>query len=78
MGVAGGGNVHSYKVLQTLPSNTQELSAALNNVGDDTSRANLAGTTYINRMEGNTLVNGNMYINGTLGYTSNASATTSV
>ena len=38
----------------------------------------LAGSTYINRLEGNTLVNGNMYINGTLGYTSNTSATTSV
>ena len=78
IGVAGGGNVNSYKVLQTLPSNAEALSAALNNVGDDASRANIAGSTYINRLEGNTLVNGNMYINGTLGYTSNTSATTSV
>ena len=54
------------------------LATQLNNVGDAASRQNIAGASYVNRLEGNTLINGNTYINGTLEYTSNSSATTTV
>ena len=47
-------------------------------MGDAASRQNIAGASYVNRLEGNTLINGNTYINGTLVYTSNTSATTTV
>ncbi len=38
----------------------------------------LAGAVYVNRISGNTLVDGNVYINGTLNYVSSNSATTTV
>jgi len=63
---------------QTLSTNPATLSNQLNNVGDAASRQNIAGASYVNRLEGNTLINGNTYINGTLVYTSNTSATTTV
>lgn len=63
---------------QTLSATPATLATQLNNVGDAASRQNIAGATYVNRLEGNTLINGNTYINGTLAYTSNTSATTTV
>lgn len=64
--------------VQTLSADPATLATQLNNVGDAASRQNIAGATYVNRLEGNTLINGNTYINGTLVYTSNTSATTTV
>lgn len=62
----------------TLSNTSAALSAELNGTGDDASRQNIAGATYVNRLEGNTLINGNTYINGTLAFTSNTSANTTV
>lgn len=62
----------------TLSNTSTALSAELNGTGDDASRQNIAGATYVNRLEGNTLINGNTYINGTLAFTSNTSANTTV
>jgi hypothetical protein len=62
----------------TLSNDAAELSSQLNGVGDEASRQNIAGASFVNRLEGNTLINGNTYINGTLVYTSNTSATTTV
>lgn len=61
-----------------LSNTSAALSAELNGTGDDASRQNIAGATYVNRLEGNTLINGNTYINGTLAFTSNTSANTTV
>jgi hypothetical protein len=63
---------------QTLSTNAVTLATQLNNVGDAASRQNIAGISYVNRLEGNTLINGNTYINGTLVYSSNSAATTTV
>lgn len=46
--------------------------------GDAASRALVNGAQITNAILGNTLVDGNMYINGTLVYSSNSSATTTV
>jgi hypothetical protein len=46
--------------------------------GDATSRGLVDGASITNKIQGNTLVDGNMYINGSLTYTSNSSATTTV
>lgn len=46
--------------------------------GDAASQANVWGASYVNRLQGNTLVDGNMYINGSLVYASSSSATTTV
>lgn len=62
----------------TLGTDGATLRSELNNVGDEASRANLAGASYVNRLEGDTLINGNTFINGRLVYTSNTVATTSV
>jgi hypothetical protein len=62
----------------TLGTDAATLNTQLNGVGDEASRANLAGASYVNRLEGDTLINGNTYINGRLVYTSNTVATTSV
>lgn len=64
--------------LSTLSTNPVTLASQLNNVGDAASRQNIAGVSFVNRLEGNTLINGNTYINGTLFYTSNTAATTTV
>jgi hypothetical protein len=74
MGVSGGGSVTSYETVQTTPA-----SGATGLVyGDAASQDTMRGAQYLNRIQGNTLVDGNMYINGTLAYTSNKSAITSV
>ncbi|SFK00303.1 YadA-like C-terminal region [Desulfomicrobium apsheronum] len=62
----------------TLGTDAATLNTQLNGVGDEASRANLAGASYVNRLEGDTLINGNTFINGRLVYTSNTVATTSV
>ena len=62
----------------TLSTNSDTLNTQLNGVGDTASRQNIAGASYVNRLEGDTLINGNTYINGTLVYTSNTSASTTV
>jgi len=46
--------------------------------GDDKSKAGVAGAEYVNRLQGDTLIDGNTYINGTLVYSSNTSASTTV
>ena len=46
--------------------------------GDAASQAVVTGTSYVNRLQGNTLIDGNTYINGTLVYSSNTSASTTV
>ena len=83
--VQGSASIKSgaYGLTTTSASNTLGTDAAtlhgqLNGVGDEASRANLAGASYFNRLEGDTLINGNTYINGRLVYTSTTAATTSV
>lgn len=62
----------------TLGTDDAHFYAQLNGVGDEASRSNLAGASYSNRLESDTLINGNTYITGRLVYTSNTVATTSV
>jgi hypothetical protein len=68
-GIANG--VTTYGAAQTVNV------ANLDN-GTDASRAIVSGATYVNRLQGNTLVDGNMYINGTLVYTASTVAQTQV
>ncbi len=62
----------TYSALQTVPD-----SGGLDN-GSAASQALVRGAAYVNRLQGNTLVDGNMYINGTLSYTADTSAQTTV
>lgn len=64
----------TYATPQTIPATGE---TGLVN-GDATSQNTVRGAEFVNRIQGNTLVDGNMYVNGTLAYTSTASATTSV
>ncbi len=73
IGNAGGGSFTS-----TATPNIVGVSGPALIAGDAASQANVAGASYVNRLQGNTLVDGNMYINGTLVYTSNSSASTTV
>ncbi|MGE4442143.1 MAG: YadA-like family protein [Desulfomicrobium sp.] len=75
---SGGNGLTTTSAPSTLGTDGATLDTQLNGVGDETSRANLAGASYVNRMEGDTLINGNTYINGRLVYTSTTVATTSV
>jgi hypothetical protein len=72
IGNAGGGSFTS-----TATPNIVGVSGPALIAGDAASQANVAGASYVNRLQGNTLVDGNMYINGTLVYTSNSSASQS-
>src|SRR5581483_1163191 len=74
MGVAGGGNMMTYATTQSIPT----TGATGLVYGDTASQNTVRGAEFLNRIQGNTLVDGNMYINGTLVYMSNTSATTSV
>ena len=73
IGTAGGGSYTSV----TTPYVIGTSGPALLN-GDAASRANLNGYQYVNRLQGDTLVDGNMYISGRLVYSSSTSATTQV
>ena len=73
IGNTGGGSYTS-----TATPNIVGVSGPALIAGDAASQANVAGASYVNRLQGNTLVDGNMYINGTLIYTSNSSASTTV
>ena len=73
IGNAGGGSYTS-----TVTPNVVGVSGPALVAGDAASQANVTGASYVNRLQGNTLVDGNMYINGTLVYTSNSSASTTV
>ena len=75
---SGGNGLVTTSAPSTLGTDSATLNTQLNGVGDETSRANLAGASYVNRLEGDTLINGNTYINGRLVYTSTTVATTSV
>lgn len=63
--VAGVGGVTVYNTVQTIQGGT-----TINNA--------LAGKQYQNQLNGNTYVDGNLYINGTLDYVSKDSASTKV
>ncbi len=69
-GVSNG--LTTYNAAQTVPG-----SGGLDN-GTIASQALVRGVTYVNRIQGDTLVDGNMYINGTLTYTAATSAQTTV
>ena len=63
---------------QTLSTAPATLATQLNNVGDASTRQNLAGISFVNRLDGNTLINGNTYVNGSIAYSSNTTAVTTV
>lgn len=73
---ASGAGAGSYTVLQTALTVGTTAPVLVN--GNATSQAVVNGTTYVNRINGNTLIDGNLNINGSLNYSSNASATTTV
>ena len=60
--------------------NSAQTVAALGGLDNGTiaSQDLVRGVSYVNRIQGNTLVDGNMYINGTLTYTAATSAQTTV
>ena len=74
MGVTGGGSYAATRDPRVIP-----LTGPTDLVNGNTGSQDLVrGAEYWNRIEGNTLVDGNMYINGTLVYSSSTSALTSV
>ena len=67
----GSGGLTIYNAAQTIANGTTIPSASSPN-------GILAGNTYQNKINGNLLVDGNVFINGTLNYVSSNSANTSV
>ncbi len=76
--LVGSNGLSTYKAAQTLSTDASTLATQLKGVGDEASRALIAGESYVNRLEGDTLINGNAYVNGSLYYNSNESAMVSV
>ena len=65
-GAVGAGGFTSYSSAQPALVNGQSVANAL------------TGATYVNKVNGNTLVDGNLYVNGVLQFVSSQSATTTV
>ena len=63
--LTGGGGYTTYATAQTVTSNNSIANTLL-------------GAQYVNKINGNTLIDGNVYINGTLNYVSSTSAATTV
>ena len=61
MGVSGAGSVRFYETVDIPASGATGLV-----YGDAASQDTMRNAQYLNRIQGNTLVDGNMYINGTL------------
>jgi hypothetical protein len=72
IGATGGGSYSAYSTDQVVGTD-YTLQA-----GNAASQALVTGATVTNIIQGDTLVDGNMYINGTLTYSSNSAATTTV
>ena len=79
--LSGAGTLATNSTTGILSGTTGALSVfnAAQTIGDGTTINNtLSGLTYQNKINGNTYVDGNMYINGSLNYVSSNSATTTV
>lgn len=79
MTAAGGAAGYSTSATpRTLPTSQADLTTALNGAGTSGSRAAIAGGSYVNRIEGDTLVNGNLLVNGSISHASDAATVYSV